>query len=163
VLEVTVILLTWVERFPPHTIWLQVIWVIGICMIILGLTHQLPRWVLAMIGFALVFGHNLLSNIHFQPGESGYGIWTILHDRGYLIADGPTKLKVSYPLLPWIGVIYLGGWRARSSRRRWIRRGARASGRSWASHASRSSRSCAASTSTARRCPGRSSRTCCTR
>jgi uncharacterized membrane protein len=108
VLEVTVILLTWVERFPPHTVWLQVIWVIGLCMIILGLTHQLPRWILAVVGFTLVFGHNLLSNIHFQPGESGYWIWTILHDRGYLIADGPTKLKVSYPLLPWIGVIFLG-------------------------------------------------------
>lgn len=108
VLEVTVILLAWTERFPPHTVWLQVIWVIGICMIILGLTHQLPRWILAVAGFALVFGHNLLTPIHFQPGESGYWIWAILHDRGYLIADGPTKLKVSYPLLPWIGVIYLG-------------------------------------------------------
>jgi uncharacterized membrane protein len=108
VLEVTVILFSWTEKFPPHTIWLQVIWVIGICMIILGLTHQLPRWILAAVAFTLVFGHNLLSNIHFQPGESGYWIWTILHDRGYLIADGPTKLKVSYPLLPWIGVILLG-------------------------------------------------------
>ena len=29
VLEVTVILFSWVETFPPHTIWLQVIWVIG--------------------------------------------------------------------------------------------------------------------------------------
>src|SRR6185295_20211947 len=65
VLEVTVILLTWVETFPPHTIWLQVIWVIGICMIILGFTHQLPRWILAVVAFALVFGHNLLTPIHF--------------------------------------------------------------------------------------------------
>ena len=108
VLEVTVILFSWVEKFPPHTIWLQVIWVIGICMIILGLVHQLPRWILAAMAFTLVFGHNLLSHIHFQAGEPGYWIWTILHDRGYLIADGPTKLKVSYPLLPWIGVIILG-------------------------------------------------------
>ncbi len=108
VLEVTVILFSWVERFPPHTIWLQVIWVIGVCMIILGLAHQLPRSILAVAGFTLVFGHNLLSSIHFQPSESGYWIWTILHDRGYLIADGPTKLKVSYPVLPWIGVIFLG-------------------------------------------------------
>lgn len=108
VLEVTVILFSWVEKFPPHTIWLQVIWVIGLCMIILGLAHQLPRWILAVVGFTLVFGHNLLTPIQFQPGESGYWAWTILHDRGYLIADGPTKLKVSYPLLPWIGVIFLG-------------------------------------------------------
>jgi uncharacterized membrane protein len=35
-------------------------------------------------------------------------LWTILHDRGYLVADGPLKIKVSYPVLPWIGVILLG-------------------------------------------------------
>jgi uncharacterized membrane protein len=90
---------------------LQVIWVIGLSMIILGLVHSLPRWVLAVVATALVFGHNALSGIHFAPGENGYALWTILHDRGFLIADGPTQLKVSYPLMPWIGVI-LFGWLA---------------------------------------------------
>lgn len=108
VLEVTVITFAWNGIFPPHTIWLQVIWVIGLCMIILGLVHRLPRGILAVVGFALVFGHNLLTPIQFQPGEPGYAIWTILHDRGFLISDGFIKLKVSYPLLPWIGVILLG-------------------------------------------------------
>ena len=70
--------------------------------------HRLPRGVLATLAVALVFGHNLLTPIHFQPDEVGYSIWTILHDRGFLIADGPFKIKVSYPLLPWIGVIALG-------------------------------------------------------
>jgi uncharacterized membrane protein len=85
--------------------------VIGLCMIILGLVHSLPRWILAAVAFALVFGHNALSGIHFQPGETGYTLWTILHDRGYLIQDGFIQLKVSYPLMPWIGVI-LFGWLA---------------------------------------------------
>ena len=107
-LEATVVTFAWNGKFPPPTIWLQVIWVIGLCMIILGLMHRLPKWMLATVGFALVFGHNLLTPIHFQPGEPGYAIWTILHDRGYLIPDGFIKLKVSYPLLPWIGVILLG-------------------------------------------------------
>lgn len=107
-LEVTVVTFAWNGKFPPPTIWLQVIWVIGLCMIVLGLVHHLPRWILAVVGLALVFGHNTLTPIHFQPGEAGYAIWTILHDRGFLIADGPIQLKVSYPLLPWIGVILLG-------------------------------------------------------
>lgn len=111
VLEVTVICFAWNGKFPPPTVWLQVIWVIGVCMILLGLVHRLPRWILAAVAFALVFGHNALSGIHLQPGDSGYVLWTILHDRGYLIADGPTQLKVSYPLMPWIGVI-LFGWLA---------------------------------------------------
>lgn len=111
VLEATLVTFAWNGKFPPPTIWLQVIWVLGLCMIILGLVHRLPRGLLATVAALLVFGHNTLSGIHLQPGENGYVLWTILHDRGYLIADGPTQLKVSYPLLPWIGVI-LFGWLA---------------------------------------------------
>lgn len=107
-LEITVVTFAWNGKFPPPTIWLQVIWVIGLCMIILGLMHRLPRWILATVGFALVFGHNALTPIHFEPGSAWYVPWTILHDRGYLISDGFIQLKVSYPLLPWIGVILLG-------------------------------------------------------
>jgi uncharacterized membrane protein len=107
-LELTVINFAWYGQFPPATIFLQVIWVIGLSMIALGLLHRLPRPVLAVIAFALVFGHNLLSPIHFTPGEVAYLPWLVLHDRGFLVADGLVKVKVSYPLLPWIGVILLG-------------------------------------------------------
>jgi uncharacterized membrane protein len=107
-LELTLVTFAWSGKFPPPTIWLQVIWVIGVCMIILGLVHRLPKWILGTVAFALVFGHNLLTPIHFQPGDTFYVPWTILHDRGFLITDGPTQLKVSYPLLPWIGVIIFG-------------------------------------------------------
>jgi uncharacterized membrane protein len=107
-LEITLVTFAWNGKFPPPTIWLQVIWVIGVCMIILGLVHALPRWLLAAAAAALVFGHNALSGIHVEPGQAGYALWTILHDRGFLIPEGFIKLKVSYPLLPWIGVILLG-------------------------------------------------------
>jgi len=110
-LELTLVTFAWNGKFPPPTIWLQVIWVIGVCMIILGLVHALPRWLLAVAATALVFGHNALSGIHVEPGQAGYALWTILHDRGFLVPEGFIKLKVSYPLLPWIGVI-LFGWLA---------------------------------------------------
>ena len=107
-LELTLVNFAWYGKFPPNILFLQVIWVIGLSMVALALLHRFPRWVLAVLAFALVFGHNLLTPINFQPGETGYSAWTILHDRGYLIADGPFKIKVSYPLLPWIGTILLG-------------------------------------------------------
>jgi uncharacterized membrane protein len=105
-LEVTVINLSWAGTYT--TLWLQVIWAIGICMIVLGLASGLPRWLLATVGLLIVFGHNLLSPIAFRPGESGYVLWTILHDRAFLVSDEPLRIKVSYPVLPWIGVILLG-------------------------------------------------------
>lgn len=108
VLEVLVVSVAWTGVFPPPTIYLQVIWVIGLAMIALALLHRLPRGVLALIGLVIVFGHNLLTPVSFMPGDCGYIAWTILHDRGLLVAEGALKIKVSYPLLPWIGVIVLG-------------------------------------------------------
>lgn len=108
VLEVTLVSFAWVGIFPMKTLYLQVIWVIGLSMIVLSALCALPRGVLAALGLVIVFGHNLLTPIDFRPGETGYALWTILHDRGFLVADGPLKVKVSYPLLPWIGTILLG-------------------------------------------------------
>jgi uncharacterized membrane protein len=105
-LEITVINFSWSGTYT--TLWLQVIWAIGICMIVLGLASSLPRWLLGTVGFLIVFGHNLLSPISFQPGELGYSLWTILHDRAVLVAGEPLTIKVTYPVLPWIGVILLG-------------------------------------------------------
>lgn len=77
-------------------------------MIALSILVKLNYWVVGAIGFVIVFGHNLLTPITFVPGELGYTLWTILHDRGVLVADGPLVIKVTYPVLPWIGVILLG-------------------------------------------------------
>ncbi|SDF76365.1 MULTISPECIES: DUF1624 domain-containing protein [unclassified Duganella] len=107
-LEITVITAVWAVQLSPPTIYLQVIWAIGLSMIALSLLHRLPRGVLIALGLVIVFGHNLLTPIAFQPGDAGYIPWTILHDRGFLVSEGLLRVKVSYPLLPWIGVIVLG-------------------------------------------------------
>ncbi|WP_372930132.1 DUF1624 domain-containing protein [Shewanella putrefaciens] len=98
--------LSWMASY--YTLWLQVIWVIGLSMLALAALINLPRPWMALLGFAIVFGHNLLTPIGFQPNEWAYGLWTILHDRGYLVSEGALRVKVSYPVLPWIGVILLG-------------------------------------------------------
>jgi uncharacterized membrane protein len=77
-------------------------------MIVLSVMVKLPMQIIAATGFLIVFGHNLLTPINFQPGETGFFVWTILHDRAYLISEGALKIRASYPVLPWIGVILLG-------------------------------------------------------
>jgi uncharacterized membrane protein len=111
-LELTVVNFAWMGSY--HTLWLQVIWVIGLSMLALAALVHLSKPVLAMIGLTLVFGHNLLTPISFAPEAWGYSLWTILHDRNYLLnaeaaaTFGMPMVKLSYPLLPWIGVIVLG-------------------------------------------------------
>lgn len=108
VLELTVINFAWAGKLPPTTLWLQVIWAIGISMVALGLMASLPRWLLATLGLLIVFGHNLLTPIGFPPGHPLFVIWTVLHERAFIVDEGLMRVRISYPVLPWIGVILLG-------------------------------------------------------
>ncbi|GJI90909.1 DUF1624 domain-containing protein [Duganella hordei] len=107
-LELVVVNFAWAGQFPPPVLYLQVIWVIGLAMIVLALLHRLPLQLLGAVGLLIVFGHNALTWISFEQGGVAYDAWTILLHRGFLVADGAVKLKVTYPLLPWVGVILLG-------------------------------------------------------
>ena len=107
-LELVLVNFAWYGKFPPATVFLQVIWVIGLAMIALALLHRLPLKVLAVIGVAIVAGQHLLNALQAPEGSVAAYALTVLLQRGYLVADGAMKIKVSYPLLPWIGVIVLG-------------------------------------------------------
>ncbi len=106
VLEITLVNFSWLASYK--TLYLQVIWAIGLSMISLSVLSKLPRVWIGCIGFIIVFGHNFLTPIHFEPNEMGYHIWTILHDRGYVFDSEFFRIKASYPILPWIGVILIG-------------------------------------------------------
>lgn len=107
-LEFTVINFGWSFDFTPSTIFLQVIWAIGISMVTLSALIHLPRPALIAVGFIIVLGHNLLSPISFAPSETGYNLWAIIHDRGYIELFNGMKARTSYPVLPWIGLMSLG-------------------------------------------------------
>ena len=108
VLELTVVNFAWTFQWPPQVVYLQVIWVIGLSMLALALLLWLPRGVLVVVGLLLVAGHNLLDGVHFPAGHVLHVPWAILHDRGWLAVGEGLRMRTSYPLLPWIGVIALG-------------------------------------------------------
>lgn len=108
VLELGVINFAWTFVFPPATIFLQVIWAIGLSMIALAGLVLLPRRWIAVIGGVIVLGHNLLDPLTMAPGGPGHAIWAILHDRGYIELGDGLRARTSYPVLPWIGTIALG-------------------------------------------------------
>ncbi len=106
-LELIFVGMAWSGRIVPQTFWLQVIWAIGLCMIVLaGLIH-LPRRALIVLGLAIVCGHNLLDPIRLAPGDALYVPWAMLHQRETFQLAGFT-IKTTYPILPWIGVMVLG-------------------------------------------------------
>lgn len=106
VLELTVISFGWSFTFTPSMMFLQVIWAIGLSMICLSGILWLPRKTLITLGLVIICGHNLLDPISFSEGL-GQQIWAIIHDRSVIEIFG-MKVRTSYPVLPWIGVITLG-------------------------------------------------------
>lgn len=107
-LEFTLVNFAWTFQLPPSVIYLQVIWAIGLSMIALSLLVWLPRWLLLTLSLAIIAGHNLLDGVHFAPESALHVPWAILHDRGWIEVGASLRLRTSYPLLPWIGVIGLG-------------------------------------------------------
>ncbi|AZC63711.1 DUF1624 domain-containing protein [Pseudomonas chlororaphis] len=107
-LELTFVCFAWNAEFPPKTLWLQVIWCIGICMIVLaGLLHFKRGW-LIVLGVAIVAGHNLLDDVVLGPESPFFVLWSILHQRVFIDITEFTRARTTYPVLPWIGVILLG-------------------------------------------------------
>jgi uncharacterized membrane protein len=107
-LEVTVVRLCWIPDPGYHITVLQVIWVLGWSMVALAGLHRLPRPLLIAVGAALVAGHNLLDVVDHQKLGALDPLWTILHRGGVLTLAPGHRVFVSYPLLPWIGVMALG-------------------------------------------------------
>jgi uncharacterized membrane protein len=107
-LELTLVGFAWAAQTIPPTFWLQVIWAIGLCMIILaGLIHLPRAWQIGL-GALIVCGHNLLDPIHLTPDSPFFIPWAMLHQRDVIELGAGMVAKTTYPILPWIGVILLG-------------------------------------------------------
>jgi uncharacterized membrane protein len=89
---------------------LQVIWAIGVSMIVLAGCQFLGRKVCLAIGALIVLGHNALDGVWptaDQFGEAGPPLWIGLHST-FTKVVGPFFLINAYPVLPWIGVMLVG-------------------------------------------------------
>jgi uncharacterized membrane protein len=107
-MELTLVGLPWYDSLPPRTIWLQVIWAIGVSMLALSALLHLPRKIMMAVALILICGHNLLDRIHFASNSMWFIPWAILHDRSVVELTDLCSVKTSYPVIPWIGVMAFG-------------------------------------------------------
>lgn len=106
-LELVVINFAWTGQFPPDVIYLQVIWAIGLSMVALSLLIGFSKKWLWIISLFIIFGHNLLEKVSFVDMPLLQNFWFIFYERGWIELGG-IRLRTSYPVLPWIGIITLG-------------------------------------------------------
>jgi uncharacterized membrane protein len=107
VLEFTILNFAWFFNIQFSLLVMQVIWALGISMIILAGAVHLPFKAILAIGLLMVFGHNLLDNVHVAgDGLAAFG-WSVLHEaRIYEV--GSFDIFVGYPIIPWAGIMMLG-------------------------------------------------------
>jgi uncharacterized membrane protein len=104
-MELTVVDFGWAFSWSP---FLQVIWAVGISMVVLGLLQWLPVVVVGAVGAAIVVLHNLLDPFHGPASGMGADLWKMLNEPGMLTYHGHPEMFLFYPALAWIGVICLG-------------------------------------------------------
>ena len=103
-IELTVVNFAWYFDVTFKTPTLIVIWALGISMIVLAALIYLPRTVILIFSCLLIFGHNLLDNVHYE----GNIFWSILHEFGFFPYSNGFHIMVGYPLIPWVAVMSLG-------------------------------------------------------
>lgn len=106
--EVTIVNLLFTFDLTFDVIALEVIWAIGISMVILGLVIWLPFNIILAIGLLIVLGHNALDFYERgqnPPFSAGYNL---IHRVGFHQLSDKRQLLILYPFLPWTGLMILG-------------------------------------------------------
>jgi uncharacterized membrane protein len=109
---VEVIIITFSWTFNPffNVFILQVIWAIGVSMILLGLLVLLPYRIIFALGLLIVTGHNIMDYPSVSSGFKGTVLSDLLYFSNfsaYQLWEGHFFLIV-YAFLPWTGVMLLG-------------------------------------------------------
>lgn len=102
--ELVIMNFGWCFDINFTSVHFQVIWSLGISMIILaGLVH-FPKKILLIFSVVVISGHNLLDNLHFENSI----FWTFLHERKTFLTTPDHTFRVGYSIIPWFAVMSLG-------------------------------------------------------
>ncbi|HRG10246.1 MAG TPA: heparan-alpha-glucosaminide N-acetyltransferase domain-containing protein [Cyclobacteriaceae bacterium] len=108
VLELTVLRFGYFFNFYFDVTILSVLWLFGVCMLLLAALIHLPnRWIL-ILGLIIVVGHNLLQGVSVESTSIAFAPWTIFMSRGFLPVTPDVAFVVTYPIVPWLGIMLLG-------------------------------------------------------
>ena len=110
IVELIIITMGWTFNPLYNLLILQVIWAIGVSMILLSLLVLLPYKIIFAIGVVIVFGHNILDNPTISDGLKGTVFANLLYFSHFSehSLGGNYSFIIVYSFLPWTGVMLLG-------------------------------------------------------
>jgi uncharacterized membrane protein len=105
--EVLIVTLGWSFNPQYPVLILQVIWALGVSMMVLSAAIYLPRTLILIIGLALIGGHNLLDAPPTQAVNFPSFVMAMLHEQRIFMMK-PFSIMMGYPVTPWIGIMLVG-------------------------------------------------------
>lgn len=108
-LELTVLRFAWTFNFDYRGMTLLgVIWALGACMVLMAALVRLPITAVAVLGLALIFGHNAVGGALFGIEDAPAWLHVLYTGWGFTLGDGGWNFIALYTLVPWVGVMAAG-------------------------------------------------------
>ena len=105
--EVLIVTLGWTFNPNYPVLILQVIWALGVSMMVLAGMIYLPLTAILVIGLALIGAHNLLDVPPTAGAHTTSFLMGVLHEQHFFFMK-PFSIMLGYPVIPWIGIMLVG-------------------------------------------------------
>jgi uncharacterized membrane protein len=108
-LELTLLrfLLFFEYHYARTVLILGVIWMLGLCMVVLAFAVHIPVRLLTVFSILVIVTHNLFDGVQSAKFGRLAWLWDILHQPA-AFPVGSLIVVTAYPLVPWIAVVALG-------------------------------------------------------
>ncbi|MBI2731007.1 MAG: DUF1624 domain-containing protein [Sphingobacteriales bacterium] len=108
--ELIIISFSWTFNPFFNLFVMQVIWAIGISMLLLGVLIHLPVKAIFIIGLVIVAGHNIMDIPTVSAGLKGSFLSDLIYFSNFSVHPlwGDHFVIIVYAFLPWTGVMLLG-------------------------------------------------------
>ena len=110
VVEILIVTLAWTFNPFYNLLILQVIWAIGISMVILGCLVWLSPNLILLGGLAIIGFHNMLDYAEISRNGHVNFIWELAHHGNFKVESLSAGhfLIIVYAFLPWTGIMLMG-------------------------------------------------------
>lgn len=105
--EATLVWFGWSLALEPYAFTIAVFSAIGVSMMVLALLIYLPRWLIALLSVTVIMLHNTLDGLTSASMGAWSSLWMILHEPNTFYVFG-IKMRLIYPMIPWVAVMALG-------------------------------------------------------
>ena len=86
-----------------------VIWMLGVCMMLMAALVYLPTRAIAIVGLIVIFAQNLVGAVAGLTPKSWEWIWQFVYFGGvFRIGESGPFVAVLYSIVPWVGVMATG-------------------------------------------------------